>query len=238
MRLLEEKVSQLENVMHKDASLQPQNAPAAFFSCDADVSSVRSGGAASQNGENIDFQIPGGSDFQTARNTIPKATEHINNSVSPISHHNNSQTASNTGSESPQVTARPPYSVTKVLNVIPYLQNTSKSTDSSEGFEDRASLETYLNKLAVWTDPIPESVEDHLINIYFDNANIRWPFLLRYIFNDWHIAWKYASHQGQAQGLWQGYFVNMVSFETMTQLKLLSILIENQVICCQSSSRS
>lgn len=202
--------------MHKDTSLQPQKTPSACFSCDADVLSVRSGGA-SQTGENTNFQIPGGSDFQTARNTIPTATDHIHNSVSPTSHRNSSQTASNNGSESPRVTERPPYSVTKVLNVIPYLQNTCKSTDSSEGFEDRASLETYLNKLAVWTDPIPESVEDHLINIYFDNANIRWPFLLRHIFNDWHQAWKYASREGQTQGLWQGYFVNMVSFEIMTQ---------------------
>ncbi|KAL4941384.1 fungal-specific transcription factor domain-containing protein [Aspergillus oleicola] len=82
--------------------------------------------------------------------------------------------------------------------------------NGNDGFEDRSTLKDYLNKLAVWPNSIPETVEEYLINIYFDNANIRWPFLLKQSYYTWHAAWKQASLEGRAQTLWQGFFVNMM----------------------------
>ncbi|KAI1619313.1 fungal-specific transcription factor domain-containing protein [Exophiala viscosa] len=74
-----------------------------------------------------------------------------------------------------------------------------------------ASLETYLNQLAIWPDSIPAHVEEHLIDVYFNNANRRWPFLLKDTFHSWHACWKKRSAEQRHHGdLWQGFFVNML----------------------------
>ena len=73
------------------------------------------------------------------------------------------------------------------------------------------SVERYLNQLAVWPDAIPPSVEDHLIHLYFDNANSRFPFLLRHTFNIWHATWKQRSSDPIHAEIWEGFFVNMVN---------------------------
>lgn len=193
MKLLEKKVSLLERLVPSDAISQLQNNisyeindQAASFSCNPEVPRTHPSDRIAQ-------------------------TDYNHSTASSSSQHDCSQAASNTESDSPQALSNSPSNVNKVLTTLPSLGAIRRDDRPNEGFEDRASLESYLNKLAVWPDSIPESVEEHLINIYFDNANIRWPFLLKHTFYTWHMAWKHASQEGQAQRLWQGFFVNMVS---------------------------
>ena len=83
-----------------------------------------------------------------------------------------------------------------------------------------ASLETYLNQLAIWPDSIPAHVEEHLIDVYFNNANRRWPFLLKDTFYSWHACWKKRSAEQRHHGdLWQGFFVNMVYSASLHEIK-------------------
>jgi hypothetical protein len=93
-----------------------------------------------------------------------------------------------------------------------------------------ASLETYLNQLAIWPEAIPTHVEDHLINVYFNNANRRWPFLLKDTFYSWHACWKKRSAEQRHHGdLWQGFFVNMVRPAYLHQRRGSSSLTPRQL---------
>ncbi|KAL4955576.1 fungal-specific transcription factor domain-containing protein [Aspergillus filifer] len=152
---------------------------------DSDIPPAVSGGS-SRNHERITSQSHG--------NGSPHTT-FIQSSSSPISHNNPSLVASISDAGSPDAAVSSSSNITR---------------RGSDGFEDRATLEDYLNKLAVWPNSIPKSVEEHLINIYFDNANIRWPFLLKRVYHTWHAAWRQGSQEGRAKGLWQGFFVNML----------------------------
>ncbi|EXJ77599.1 hypothetical protein A1O3_09826 [Capronia epimyces CBS 606.96] len=90
------------------------------------------------------------------------------------------------------------------------------------------ALEHYLTQLAIWPDAIPAQVEHHLINVYFDNANRRWPFLLRATFESWHACWKKRSSDRdrpeRERDLWQGFFVNMSFYEQAVNNYLPAVL--------------
>ena len=137
-------------------------------------------------------------------------------------HGNDSSPAQTTRSQSSHASAASPHAFQKDRDLS--LQPLVNSGSSIPGIlvslpavqrETRDSrsvpLEHYLNQLAIWPDSIPTQVEDHLVNVYFDNANRRWPFLLKNVFYGWHLAWKRRSTEQDHRDLWQGFFVNMVA---------------------------
>jgi len=118
-----------------------------------------------------------------------------------------SQLASN---HLPQTLTRRDSNITGVMASLPSTRHLNQEQCHGSNFQRPASLEHYLNQLAIWPDAIPPPVEEHLINVYFENANRRWPFLLKETFCTWHSIWRRRSHERHHVDLWQGFFVNMV----------------------------
>lgn len=114
--------------------------------------------------------------------------------------------------DSPNVLIVPDSNIRNVMAALPSAQALPHSNHQDDNFLPPPSVERYLSQLAVWPDAIPPSVEDHLIYIYFDNANSRFPFLLRECFNTWHATWKQRSNDPSHVDMWQGFFVNMVLY--------------------------
>lgn len=114
--------------------------------------------------------------------------------------------------ESPNALTAPDSSIRNVMAALPSAQALQHNDNQGDNSLPPPSVERYLNQLAVWPDAIPPSVEDHLIYIYFDNANSRFPFLLRENFNAWHAVWKQRSNDPRHADMWQGFFVNMVIY--------------------------
>ena len=146
--------------------------------------------------------------------TSPSAMPIYNNRTSPAQTHHSQSThasvsqASGSPSSStfqPNNTSRPiirrDSNITGVMSSLPRHHNHEPGS---------ASLEHFLNHLAIWPDSIPAQVEDHLINVYFNKANRRWPFLLQESFSSWHACWKRNLSERYHRDLWQGFFVNMV----------------------------
>lgn len=121
--------------------------------------------------------------------------------------------------DSPNGLTVPDSNIRNVMTALPSAQALQNSNHQSNSLLPPPSVERYLNQLAVWPDAIPPSVEDHLIDIYFDNANSRFPFLLRDNFYTWHAAWKQRSNDHGHADMWQGFFVNMVLHITPTFLR-------------------
>lgn len=114
--------------------------------------------------------------------------------------------------DSPNALSVPDSSIRNIMAALPSAQALQQNNHQCDNLLPPPSVERYLNQLAVWPDAIPPSVEDHLIYIYFDNANSRFPFLLRENFSTWHTAWKQRSVDPSLADMWQGFFVNMVLY--------------------------
>ncbi|PCG90473.1 Transcription factor [Penicillium occitanis (nom. inval.)] len=112
--------------------------------------------------------------------------------------------------DSPNALSVPDSSIRNIIAALPSAQALQQNNHQCDNLLPPPSVERYLNQLAVWPDAIPPSVEDHLIYIYFDNANSRFPFLLRENFSTWHTAWKQRSVDPSLADMWQGFFVNML----------------------------
>lgn len=112
--------------------------------------------------------------------------------------------------DSPIALTVPDSNIRNIMAALPSAQALQHNNHQGDNLLAPPSVERYLNQLAVWPEAIPPSVEDHLICIYFDNANSRFPFLLRENFNTWHSTWKQRSNDPSHADMWQGFFVNMV----------------------------
>lgn len=112
--------------------------------------------------------------------------------------------------DSPNTLAVLDDSIRNIMATLPSAQALQYNNHQGDNLHRPSSVERYLNQLAIWPDAVPTSVEGHLIRIYFDNANSRFPFLLRESFNTWHATWKQRSSDSSHADMWQGFFVNMV----------------------------
>lgn len=128
---------------------------------------------------------------------------------------------------SPNALTVPDSSIRNIMATLPSAQALQHSHHPGDNLLPPPSVECYLNQLAVWPDAIPPSVEDHLIYIYFDNANSRFPFLLRENFNKWHATWKQGSNDPSHADMWQGFFVNMVIYLLAYSSRSSQVLIMN-----------
>lgn len=144
----------------------------------------------------------------------------VENSVSPTqthrSHNTHVSTSGTSASPSTHVLQslssvhRPPRrresNITGLVASLP-----SARLQHQEVSPPSVTLEHYLNQLAVWPDGnIPPEIEDHLINVYFDKCNRRWPFMVRTTFDSWHASWKTGPREGPFDDEWEGFFVNML----------------------------
>lgn len=112
--------------------------------------------------------------------------------------------------ESPRSQEALDSNMNNVIATLPSVRPLQHNNQRSYSSLPPHSVEGYLTQLAVWPDAIPPSVEDHLIDLYFENSNSRFPFLLRDNFHVWHTVWKQRPRELDQATLWQGFFVNMV----------------------------
>ncbi|KAK6385499.1 uncharacterized protein PV06_08237 [Exophiala oligosperma] len=145
----------------------------------------------------------------------------VEKSVSPTQTHQSHNTHMSTSGTSASPSTNAFQSLTSVPHPLPrresniiglvaslpsaHLQQQQQEVSSS------ITLEHYLNQLAVWPDgSIPSEIEEHLISVYFDKCNRRWPFMVWTTFYSWHTRWKNRSREGPYHDEWQGFFVNML----------------------------